>query len=471
MKKTFFKSVVATAVVTAAVALSGATVFAADASLDLTDTEWAANSTNKTKYTSNDGVFEVRHNGTASGATGYKFDKNTKTDVTADSQTSSYYIKFYADAGDKVVAYVNCGSTGKSITADLIYDENGDGKFGYTEVFSSKTATVNKTDNTAYEFDQITKSGEYCLINNGNSAATAVFKGIEIKAGTLTGTQYDEELFGDATTDNTVTKVDTTATAVESLVGTDVLNAAISANEEFRTDSNGNVTTNYLLANGTYASANGNIVLDTTTSNKIWCDSETGLISMGGSKRQFTVTLAENQAIVLRGYGAASSGRNLTIDNVPYEAPTTAADTVLTVSAAGTYTVVSSANVYFTAIDIVNATEIAAPSITLAQTTVDDSTKVAFKGVISGSADDSIPVTAINVVTAKGYDASAEAVAAKTHSITSVGPDGSDYAFIVTIDKTAVNALPGLKIQASVDYDNNGTTVTSYSDVVTYSAE
>lgn len=449
MKKTLIKGFVAAATMALAMSLSAMVVGAVE--LDMT-----------TAPGSTSGIFTVGASVVTDSSKTYTVDgvEKTNTGLKLSSNVSgdgSNAIAFTTTGPAKLTVVTLGGGTGTR-GLNLYEDVNGTP----TLIEESFITTTDNSTMVQGSYD-ITSAGTYYIGRLAGKTMRIYY--VDVTA--TTGTVYDEASFGDATTDNTVTVPGTTATA--SVKSVDVI-ADATAGVAFEDKATLGKEMSY-----------DNIAFDA----KLLMYND-GTLRTGGKTstsngRYITINANAGDVIVLEGcksQNVADTSRYAYLSNavagtelVKASAPIEAGNVSLAVETAGTYYVCFSNGIQFEGVSIYAGVEVTAPSITLAQTTVNDSTKVAFKGVISGSADDSIPVTAINVVTAKGYDASAEAVVAKTHSITSVGPDGSDYAFIVTIDKTAVDALPGLKIQASVDYDNNGTTVTSYSDVVTYSAE
>ena len=79
---------------------------------DFTASNWTDKTATKTVYTVNG--LTVRHNGTASGINGFKFDKNTKS-----NKLDYFYIRLDAKAKDKLTVYVNYNSSKAGNTVAL----------------------------------------------------------------------------------------------------------------------------------------------------------------------------------------------------------------------------------------------------------------------------------------------------------------------------------------------------------------
>lgn len=448
MKKTFIKGLVVAATMALAMSFSSLVVSAEE--LDMATapgatsgifTVGASVAADSSKTYTVDGVERTN--------TGFKLSSNLENGI-----ANGIAFTVTGPAELKVVALG--GGTG---TRGLNLYKDVDGTA--TKIAESFLVTPDNATFVQASYD-ITEAGTYYIGRLSGKTMRVYY--VDVTA--TTGTVYDESSFGDPTTDFTATVPGDVAS--DSVATSDVIadvtqgatfndKTALGADKAY-----GNVTfgSGLLMYNdttlrtgGSTSSSNGRYVMVNANAGDV--------IVLEGCKSQNATDTSRYTYL-----SATAAGSELAKASAPLEENNVS----LAVETAGTYYVCFSNGIQFKGVSVYSGVEVTTPAITLAQTTVADTTKVAFKGVISGNADARTPVTAINVVTAKGFDASAASISAKTHVITAVAPDGSDYAFIVTIDKSDVDALPGLKIQASVDYDNNGNTVTNYSDVVTYTA-
>lgn len=449
MKKTFIKGLVAVA--TMALAMSFSSLLVSAEELDMTT---APGGTSGIFTVGSSVAADSSKTYTVDGAertnTGFKFASNLEKSV-------ENGIKFTV-AGPSELKVVALGGGTGTRGLNLYQDVNGTP----TLIAESFLETPDNTTFVQASYS-ITEAGTY-YIGRLSGKTMRVFY-VDVTA--TTGTVYDEASFGDATTDHTATIPGDVAS--ETVATADVI-ADVTQGATF-TDK----TT--IGADKTYGNVTFGSGLLMYNDNTL----RTGGSTSSSNGRYVKVTAKAGDVIVLescRSQNATDTGRYAFLsasaggsELVKASAPLEASKVSLPVETAGDYFVCFSNGIQFNGVSVYGGVEVTTPAVTLTQTTVADATKVAFKGVISGNASDATPVTAIKVVTAKGYDASATPVDAKSHSITAVAQEGSDYAFIVTIDKAAVDALPGLKIQASVDYDKSGTTATSYSDVVAYAVQ
>ncbi len=449
MKKTFIKGLVAVATVALTMSFSALLVSAEE--LDMT-----------TAPGETSGIFTVGASVTTKGEKSY-----TLTGETTARKNAGYSLGsnigngignsvYFTTNGPAKLTVVALGGGSGVRGLDLYKDVDGT-PTKVTEVVS----TPDNATMTEGTYD-ITEAGTYYLARMAGK--TMVIYYVDVTP--TTGTVYDQSLFGDETTDNTATLPGDTAS--NSITCEDVISATVNGATFNDKDALG---AEYTSGNITFGS--GLLMYNDGTL-------RTGGSTQSSNNKYVAVDANAGDVIVLDNCRSQNTGDATRVVYLSSEvagtriveeyAPVEKASVSLPVETAGKYYVCFSNGVQFEGVSVYEGVEVIAPSVTLAQTTVTDSSKVAFKGTISGNASDKTPVTAINVVTAKGYDASGAAVDAKTHSINVVAEDGSDYAFIVTIDKATVDALPGLKIQASVDYDVNGSTEKSYSAVVDYIA-
>jgi hypothetical protein len=472
MKKTFLKSVVATAVVAAALAFSSVAAFASTQSYVFGDIETSNKAFSTFSYSDGGEIVKgVNYSGgtadwisdTSKGGPGVKLggqsknatsnarvftitaDKGDKITVTFCAQSSS------ATGADCVIANAMTGMVGDGTAEDGVYAEAF--ADGYTESTVSLTA---KEDGTFYI---------------GSPKLKSIIKAIEVEE---TNSDYDTSKFGAETTDKTAVVPATTPTTV--------LNADVITDAEFTaksTDDDGNVTAynDFTITNG---AKYGDFTFTTSDSTKSISLSKSGVFKLAGAKNPVIFDAPANSVIKVTGIVSASatenadrtlvigtSTKNALSDAVLAPLASEGTETLTyTTESAGTYYLYSQkSGINFETIEIYSATDVTAPYVTLTRASVDG--KVAYKGVINGDADDSLVVTGIKVVTAKGKGDASVAPDAKSHTISAVAQDGSDYAFLVTIDEEKANDT-GFEIQASVEYDNNGTTATSYSAVDEY---
>ncbi len=448
MKKTFIKGLVVAATMALAMSFSSLVVSAEE--LDMTTAPGGTS-----------GIFTVGASVAADSSKTYTVDgvERTNTGLKLSSNLENGIangIAFTVTGPAELKVVALGGGTG---TRGLNLYKDVDGTA--TKIAESFLVTPDNATFVQASYD-ITEAGTYYIGRLSGKTMRVYY--VDVTA--TTGTIYDESSFGDATTDFT-------ATVPGDVASDSVSTADVIADVTQGADFNDKTALGADKAYGNVTFGSGLLMYNDTTL-------RTGGSTSSSNGRYVMVTANAGDVIVLEGcrsqnatdtsryayLSATAAGSELAKASAPLEENNVS----LAVETAGTYYVCFSNGIQFKGVSVYGGVEVTTPAIALAQTTVADTTKVAFKGVISGNADARTPVTAINVVTAKGFDASAASIAAKTHAITAVAPDGSDYAFIVTIDKSDVDALPGLKIQASVDYDNNGNTVTNYSDVVTYTA-
>lgn len=470
MKKTFIKGLVVAATMALAMSFSSLVVSAEE--LDMTTAPGGTS-----------GIFTVGASVAADSSKTYTVDgvERTNTGLKLSSNLENGIANgiAFTVTGPAELKVVALGGGSGTRGLNLYKDVDGTA----TKIAESFLVTPDNATFVQASYD-ITEAGTYYIGRLSGKTMRVYY--VDVTA--TTGTVYDESSFGDATTDFTATVPGDVAS--DSVSTADVI-ADVTQGAEF----NDKTALGADKAYGNVTFGSGLLMYNDTTL-------RTGGSTSSSNGRYVMVTANAGDVIVLEGcrsqnatdtsryayLSATAAGSELAKASAPLEENNVS----LTAETAGTYYVCFSNGIQFKGVSVYSGVEVTTPAITLAQTTVADTTKVAFKdssstgtysmstiadttkvafkGVISGNADARTPVTAINVVTAKGFDASAASIAAKTHAITAVAPDGSDYAFIVTIDKSDVDALPGLKIQASVDYDNNGNTVTNYSDVVTYTA-
>ena len=467
MKKTVIKkALTAFGVACAAVALSVSSVFAAAQSYvfsDVTEMSTFDYSAGGTIVTGLDWV---------KGSATWQNDatKGVGVKLGGTSNSGRRMFKVSAEANEKIVVSF-CAQT-DAATADCVIANSATGmvKNGANE--TGVYATANATGYTPGEVSlDVLTAGEYYI---GSPGVKSTILSIKVENGgpVTESLQYNEgNVFAVASTDTTVGVVDPTATSTDSIVGTDLLAAVTTAGEAAYVKSDGTVTEDILVTglNGDNVSANGKITFGT---GKYYVVSPQGAIKTNGSGRTISVVLAEGEAVKLSNYKTGSTGvtgRNMVLEGVKYEAPLEAQDTVMTVSKAGTYEITCDANVNFTEISIIPAKQVKVPTVTLSNAdTTTYAGKVAFTGTISGDGDESQIVNAINFAYAKGAMgiSSSDAPAAKSVAITSVAEnaDGT-YSFVAVVDADKINALPGFKAQASIDY---GASKTYYSNVVEY---
>lgn len=448
MKKTFIKGLVVAATMALAMSFSSLVVSAEE--LDMTTAPGGTS-----------GIFTVGASVAADSSKTYTVDgvERTNTGLKLSSNLENGIANgiAFTVTGPAELKVVALGGGSGTRGLNLYKDIDGTA----TKIAESFLVTPDNATFVQASYD-ITEAGTYYIGRLSGKTMRVYY--VDVTA--TTGTIYDESSFGDATTDFT-------ATVPGDVASDSVSTADVIADVTQGADFNDKTALGADKAYGNVTFGSGLLMYNDTTL-------RTGGSTSSSNGRYVMVNANAGDVIVLEGcrsqnatdtsryayLSATAAGSELAKASAPLEENNVS----LAVETAGTYYVCFSNGIQFKGVSVYGGVEVTTPAITLAQTTVADTTKVAFKGVISGNADARTPVTAINVVTAKGFDASAASIAAKTHTITVVAPDGSDYAFIVTIDKSDVDALPGLKIQASVDYDNNGNTVTNYSDVVTYTA-
>lgn len=448
MKKTFIKGLVVAATMALAMSFSSLVVSAEE--LDMTTAPGGTS-----------GIFTVGASVAADSSKTYTVDgvERTNTGLKLSSNLENGIANgiAFTVTGPAELKVVALGGGSGTRGLNLYKDVDGTA----TKIAESFLVTPDNATFVQASYD-ITEAGTYYIGRLSGKTMRVYY--VDVTA--TTGTIYDESSFGDATTDFT-------ATVPGDVASDSVSTADVIADVTQGADFNDKTALGADKAYGNVTFGSGLLMYNDTTL-------RTGGSTSSSNGRYVMVNANAGDVIVLEGcrsqnatdtsryayLSATAAGSELAKASAPLEENNVS----LAVETAGTYYVCFSNGIQFKGVSVYGGVEVTTPAITLAQTTVADTTKVAFKGVISGNADARTPVTAINVVTAKGFDASAASIAAKTHTITAVAPDGSDYAFIVTIDKSDVDALPGLKIQASVDYDNNGNTVTNYSDVVTYTA-
>ncbi len=144
---------------------------------DFTDSNWSDKTATKTIYTVN-GI-TVRHNGTASGIKGFKFDKNTKS-----NKLNYFYIRLYAKAKDKLTVYVNYNSSKADSNVVLtIAKVNDDNTFTTVDTQSVKAV---KTGDYTITFN-IVDDGNYIVYTDTTSVGTAFYNKVIIDRASVTG--------------------------------------------------------------------------------------------------------------------------------------------------------------------------------------------------------------------------------------------------------------------------------------------
>lgn len=426
-----------------------------------------------------DKIFTTESGGTTGECSGRKGLSMRDQDLNGNSDTNTRYSVYFkpTKTGTVNLYVARTGSntgTLKFYTAKYengTYSRTGTINSGIT-IGGRKHPDATTTTNNDLSATQISveKGQEYLLYTDSSNV---ILYGMTFDA--ATGTVYDEDSFG-AYSENPTALVPGD-TASSSLTFADVENLA---NPTYDADGIANLSEPYTVGVFKLVSASDRM-------SKLFSSNGTQLIRSAGSTnnkgRYIEFTAKAGDVVKLTDVQSSSTdapertcllATSVTTDTSKaiktYTTNGDVQDVLFPITADGTYYICFAASIDFSGVYMYQGVEVAAPAISLTQLASTD-TKVQFKGVISGSADDSVPVTAINVVTAKGYEVSGDiAYTAKSHSIAAVAAEGSDYAFIVTIDKSAVDALPGLKVQANVVYDVSGSAFTSYSDVVDYAA-
>jgi hypothetical protein len=446
MKKTFLKTVVATGVVTAVMALSSVAVFAS-VYTDVDNTTLWTGSSAKTIDAKSVQADKLTSpiDATAYGITftNVKYDTgNNRLELYNQADTSNYKngssiaitpdfkVNFKTTIGNKDV---------------MVADSNGN-----STTYKAGDLSIDLDAGVTYTFTNAATSGAGRARFDGGFTLTK-----------LSGTVYDDSLFEDETTDKT-------AVVAGSTVKTTVTSADII------TEALGGTPSDDKIALGK------DVEVGTLTFDSKFLAYKDNSIRTGGSSstsngKYITFQASEGDVITLTGCKSQSDDATrvaylaTTVGGTHIDeafAPVAKGNVSLTAPAAGTYYVCFSNGIQFDGVTVYAGESATIPYVTLSKVSGEEG-KVTLKGVINGDADDSLPVTAIKVVTAKGYDANDTKVAAKSHDINVVAPDGDDYAFLVTIDEDSANDT-GFEIQASVDYEKNGATATSYSAVVEY---
>lgn len=509
MKKTFFKAAAAAAVVAATVALSSVVAFAADA-LTATKPEGADETKGYMTITQSEdsttykydfqkivaGVYSQKDNynvkfedGKVTELAGTKTndDKKSLYGLTGEIQkakTESIWkfsednkqIMFTIADGCTAVLTLNCDNPNGS--KGIAKTENDD-PYPYVTDSKNNVITANKghTNKTvSYDLTADTYSIKR------NKATNLRFENMEIKVKSAGASiQYNlGDKFGDATdASKTETKVVPTETEVDYLDAEEVFAKAESAGEGWRQSDNAD-TTDKLITGLSNDNVSANEKIKLSTSGSPVCvenNEESGYrFKTVGGDRHISVTLADDEAVMLTGYvsgnnGDASRGLTLKGEETVY-APTNTSDTAKTYlfssQGAGTYDISSNAGVNFKRISIVKADveSLKVPVITLGNASVEDG-KIAYTAKISGDADETLTVNSINFSYAQAANvvASSDAPEAKTVAIEKVAKDGNGYEFKVLVDASKVELI-GLKTQASLTYGENDDVF--YSNVVEY---
>ena len=144
---------------------------------DFTDSNWTDKTATKTVYTVND--LTVRHNGTASGINGFKFDKNTKS-----NKLDYFYIRLDAKAKDKLTVYVNYNSSKAGNTVALTLAKvNDDNTF---TTIDTKSVEALKTGDYKITFN-VADDGNYIIYTDSTSSGTAFYNKVVINRASVIG--------------------------------------------------------------------------------------------------------------------------------------------------------------------------------------------------------------------------------------------------------------------------------------------
>lgn len=483
MKKTFLKSVAAAAVVTVAVALSSVAAFAGeylwiyedeptampaimglDSQIDLS---LSTNMSTSRTATFSTPIFNNGESAAIAGHNGFNFRDNG-----SDSNSvmyRSFVVTPTADV-DLALYLARTSSTDGGEVRFYELTKNEDGT--YTRP-SDPTSTFapggNATTGISPMEVSLTAGHTYSFYaNNSNIGLFAM--NISSAADITTNTKYDLSLFGDETTGNTVivpgTTVKKSATVEEwvAAVGIDP-----TAAESGTINANANATINgFNFVSPSTRTFRYNYANATIQTN--------GSSNSNGRYIEFTAEAGDCLKVLsLRSQNNTDTSRYVTLLSAPNTpssfdaginsayAPTEYADIILSIPSAGTYYLCASNGIEFKGIELIAGESVPAPTISLSNAdTTTYAGKVAYTATIAGNADDSVVVTGINFVVAKGY--SDTKLNASSYEITGVYNNGSDYIFVVTIDASKVSALPGLKTQANVVTEAG----TLYSAVVEY---
>ena len=144
---------------------------------DFTDSNWTDKTATKTVYTVNG--LTVRHNGTASGINGFKFDKNTKS-----NKLDYFYIRLDAKAKDKLTVYVNYNSSKAGNTVALTLAKvNDDNTF---TTIDTKSVEALKTGDYKITFN-VADDGNYIIYTDSTSSGTAFYNKVVINRASVIG--------------------------------------------------------------------------------------------------------------------------------------------------------------------------------------------------------------------------------------------------------------------------------------------
>lgn len=144
---------------------------------DFTDSNWTDKTATKTVYTVNG--LTVRHNGTASGINGFKFDKNTKS-----NKLDYFYIRLDAKAKDKLTVYVNYNSSkAGNIVALTLAKVNDDNTF---TTIDTKSVEALKTGDYKITFN-VADDGNYIIYTDSTSSGTAFYNKVAINRASVIG--------------------------------------------------------------------------------------------------------------------------------------------------------------------------------------------------------------------------------------------------------------------------------------------
>lgn len=137
---------------------------------DFTDSNWTDKTATKTVYTVNG--LTVRHNGTARGINGFKFDKNTKS-----NKLDYFYIRLNAKAKDKLTVYVNYNSSkAGNIVGLTLAKVNDDDTFTTVDTQSVEAL---KTGDYKITFN-VSDDGDYIVYTDTTSSGTAFYNKVVI---------------------------------------------------------------------------------------------------------------------------------------------------------------------------------------------------------------------------------------------------------------------------------------------------
>ena len=191
-----------------------------------------------------------------------------------------------------------------------------------------------------------------------------VLYGIVVTTGEVEDSlQYNTgDKFAAESTNTQAPTVSAGAEAIDSITG-----------EEIRTDLGTAENEDAKIETDT-SSKGGKITLSAGDSSHRFTVDKSNRIKTGGSTnsgktyRTITVTLDENQAIVLNNFHtgtAGETGRHAIVDNVKYEAPLEAADVIIMPATSGEKVITFDNNVNFTGVSIVEATMVDVPTVKL----------------------------------------------------------------------------------------------------------